>query len=171
MKKTIAFCLSAIMMISCGAGDEPSSKTKETKKIDSKQYELPFSREYSGGSPVVTIKLNGCSISNFIWDTGATMTSISSLEFASLVKNGKITDNDFVGKMKFSNATGGVSESDVYKIKEIAIPCNGGKELKCYDINVAVEENLEAPMLLGQNVMQKLPKCSVNDLKQVIVFE
>lgn len=99
------------------------------------------------------------------------MTSISALEFASLVKNGKISDKDFIGKMRFGNATGGVSESEVYRIKEVVIPCNGGKELKCYDIEVSVEENLEAPMLLGQNVMQKLPKCSVNDLKQVIVFE
>ena len=171
MRRIIALCLCIMAFWSCGAGDPPSTHTTAPKKKESKQYELPFTREYNGGSPIVTIKLNGCSISNFIWDTGATMTSISALEFASLVKSGKISNKDFIGTMRFGNATGGVSESEVYRIKEIVIPCNGGKELKCYDIEVAVEENVEAPMLLGQNVMQKLPKCSVNDLKQVIVFE
>ena len=156
----------------CGGGYSPSSRVNIWDKQNNNQKcELPFTRNYSGGSPIVTVSLNGCVISDFIWDTGAEMTSISVLEFLNLQKNGKISKNDYVRTMRFGDATGGVSENEVYRIKEVTIPCKDGKELKCYDVEIAVSENPEAPMLLGQNVMRKLPKCSVNDLNEVIVFE
>jgi len=139
---------------------------------DKAKKELPFETKYDGGSPVVTIVLNGESLSGVVWDTGATMTQISQLEFVKLIKSGKIDQKaDFVGYMPFTIADGSVVNEPVYNIKEVSLNCKNGQVLTCYNIEVCVTENLFADMLLGQNVMQKLPKCSVNTLKQVIEFE
>ena len=67
---------------------------------------------------------------------------------------------------------GSSTQEKVYVIRELFIPGQDSEHyLRIQDVHVAVAENLAAPLLLGQNVMQNLPKHSFNENKEVIEFE
>ena len=116
------------------------------------------------------MSLNGVPF-NMWWDTGASITSISTLELAKLVKEGKIDDEDYIQTVKTHIADGTQVEEEVYLIKELYIKGEDGKYLVLYNIHATVSDNLSAPLLIGQNVIQQLPKHSFDESRSVIEFD
>lgn len=174
-KLYIAFVLTLVMS-GClqSANDTPTPRPSlyETGQDKSKK-EVPFETKQDDGSPIITIFINGEAMGGAIWDTGATTTQISHLEFVKMIKSGKVDqDKDLIRYETIIIADGSIVDGvPVYNMKEIALHCKDGRILTCYNVEVCVVENIAADILLGQNVMQKLPKCSVNTVKQVIEFE
>ena len=77
-----------------------------------------------------------------------------------------------MGTIQSSIADGSTVESAVFSIKEVVLKGqDDGHYLRLNDVLVAVSENIEAPLLLGQNVIQNLPKHSFDDSQEVIEFE
>ena len=184
MNKNVFVLAGALLLCaSCGSGQKPapradvwennSIQNRETVKsieLKGNTVRVPFKRTASDLAEV-QISLNGVPF-NMWWDTGASITCISSLELVKLQKEGKITDDDFVGTIQSSIADGSTVESAVFSIKEVVLKGqDDGHYLRLNDVLVAVSENIEAPLLLGQNVIQNLPKHSFDDSQEVIEFE
>lgn len=130
---------------------------------------VPFQRNESG-TATVQASLNGVAF-NMLWDTGASITCISTLELLNLVKEGKVSQDDLLGSKKFQVADGSTVSNDIYNIKEILIKGENGEYLRLRDVEVAVSDGIEAPLLIGQNVISNLPKHFFNENKYVIEFD
>jgi len=102
----------------------------------------------------------------FIFDTGAGMVSISAAEAIFLYKQGTLTDNDFLGTANFMDSNGDISEGTIINLKTVKI---GDRTLT--NIQASVVHNMQAPLLLGQTVLEEFGKISIDNKKSEITFE
>lgn len=117
------------------------------------------------GTYKIPIEINGSNM-NFIFDTGASVISMSATEAMFLYKQGTLKEEDFVGNVNFQDATGAISEGTIIKLKTVKI---GNKVLK--DIKASIVHNNEAPLLFGQSALAKFGKVSIDYDKNEITFE
>ena len=173
--------MAGMAMFLCAACD---SNQKPTPRLDAKKDTvanivvsddgskilIPFRRN-EGELAEVQISLNGVPF-NMWWDTGCSITSISALELLKMAKEGKIKDRDLVGKIETMIADGSTTQELVVNIKQVYI---AGQDSEHYlvldDIMVSVSASEDAPSLIGQNIIQKLPKHSFNEDTGTIEFE
>ena len=94
----------------------------------------------------------------FVFDTGASMVSLSMTEARFMYKNGYIDDNDFIGTAKTRIANGDIEENMKLKLKEVKV---GNKTL--YNVEALVSNSSNAPLLLGQSVLRQLGTWSVDN--------
>ena len=108
-----------------------------------------------------------CTINNlplhFIFDTGASIVSMSDVEATFMMKNGYLSSKDVVGKQHFMNADGSVSEGTILNLRNVNF---GGVSLD--NIQASVVKNQRAPLLLGQTVMQKLGRIEIDNERRVM---
>ena len=121
--------------------------------------------EKKGGVYYVPVEINGERLS-FIFDTGASAVSISQKEAYFLYQNNKLLPEDILGEAQFSDANGDISEGTVINLKIVKI---GNRELK--NVQASVVHNQQAPLLLGQTVMERFGKFSMDFRKNTITFE
>lgn len=110
--------------------------------------EIPFTKR--GGVYEVKCSINDLPLS-FIFDTGASAVSISSLEANFMMKNGYLSSKDVVGSQRFIDANGDISEGTVINLKSVKF---GKSELT--NVRASVVHNQKAPLLLGQSVLSRL---------------
>jgi aspartyl protease family protein len=133
------------------------------KKITSGKTFVKMSKE--NGVYKIPVEINGSNM-NFIFDTGASIISISTTEAMFLYKQGTLKEEDFLGNVNFQDATGAISEGTIIKLKTVKI---GNKVLK--DIKASIVHNNEAPLLFGQSALAKFGKVSIDYDKNEITFE
>ena len=102
----------------------------------------------------------------FIFDTGASIISISETEANFLWKQGKLTKDDIVGTANFSDANGDISEGTIIILTTVKI---GDRVLK--NVEASVVHNLNAPLLFGQSALGKFGKISIDNNMGEITFE
>lgn len=112
--------------------------------------------EKDGGIYKVKCKVNGAPMKMY-FDTGATNVSISKATAIYLYDNDLISEDDFIGKIKTATAEGAISDNMLIRLKDVEI---GGLHLK--DIEAVVTSTLNAPLLLGQSVISKLGKITLD---------
>ena len=117
-----------------------------------------------GGVYLVPIEVNGVPM-EFIFDTGASIISISAAEAIFLYKQNKLTDDDFLGTQQFIDATGNVSEGTVILLKTVRI---GNKTLT--NVQASIVHNLEAPLLLGQSALSRFGTISIDYNRNEIIL-
>ena len=108
----------------------------QIKKTPSGTYEVPCS-------------INGLPL-KFIFDTGASDVTLSSVEANFMLKNDYLSIKDFRGNRKYLTANGSIAEGAVVHIREVQI---GDVTLK--NIEASVVKNQKAPLLLGQSVLER----------------
>lgn len=150
-------------------GDGNDTSKVADVKLSGDHVLVPFKRLESGLAEV-QVSLNGVPF-NMWWDTGASVTCISLLELQKLAKEGQISMDDYVGPALSQIADGSTSESAIFTIKEIYIRGLDDKYLLLRDVAAMVSPNIEAPLLIGQNVINNLPKHSFNESTGQIEFE
>lgn len=137
---------------------------EEAKDEISVISEIQMKKMYSGIYEVA------CSINNlplkFIFDTGASSVSISSVEASFMLKNGYLTADDIKGKEYFSTATGEIHEGTIIRLREIKI---GDAVLKNIDASVA--HNQQAPLLLGQSVLERFGTITIDDINSKLIIK
>lgn len=126
-----------------------------------KIVEIPFIKRYSGTMDI-KCEINGLPLT-FIFDTGASDVSISDVEAKFMLKNGYLSTSDIVGKTYYSIANGDIAEGTNIVLKEVTF---GGLALK--NIRASVVKGQNAPLLLGQTVMQRLGQIEIDNDKKVI---
>lgn len=113
----------------------------------------------------IPVLINGVQMS-FIFDTGASIISISATEALFLLKQGKLTKEDIIGTENFSDANGDISEGTIIMLKSVKI---GKNEL--HNIKASVVLNLSAPLLMGQSALSQFGKISIDNNTKEITFE
>ena len=122
--------------------------------------EIPMYKE--GGVYNVKCTINGLPL-HFIFDTGASDVSISSLEASFMLKNGYLKHSDIIGSQNYINADGEISEGVVINLVSVEF---GGLKLK--NVKASVRKSQSAPLLLGQSALSKLGKIEIDNSKNVI---
>lgn len=125
-----------------------------------KVEEIPFTKE--GGVCKVKCAINGLPL-HFIFDTGATDVSISSVEATFMAKNDFLSSSDIIGKQNYQTADGNITEGTVINLKDVKLG-----SLHLNNIKASVVRNQEAPLLLGQSVLSKLGKIEIDNTKKVL---
>ena len=114
----------------------------------------------------VPVELNDVLKISFIYDSGASDMSISPDVALTLIRTGTITKSDFIGTQTYTFADGSTAESDVFILHEINI---GGYILK--NVQASIANSIDAPMLLGQSVMQRIGKLTVDNKNHTLTIE
>jgi aspartyl protease family protein len=117
------------------------------------------------GVRYVPMKINGQEL-DFVFDTGASSICISTLEAAILVKKGVLTENDFIDYERYVDANGNVSVGARINLKTAKI---GEREL--VNVEATVIENPRAECLLGQTVLSRFGKYTIDNQNNEIIFE
>ncbi|MBP4141968.1 retroviral-like aspartic protease family protein [Flavobacterium sp. P4023] len=113
----------------------------------------------------IPVEINGSNM-NFIFDTGASIISMSATEAMFLYKQGTLKEEDFIGNVNFQDATGAISEGTVIRLKSVKI---GNKTLE--NVEASVVHNSEAPLLFGQSALAEFGKISIDYKRNEITFE
>ena len=182
MKRILTFAVSALVVSaaisSCVGGQQPSKRvaiwddaedSTAQVSLSANRVIVPFQRT-DGNLAQVQVSMNGVPF-NMWWDTGASMTCISALELEKLAKEGKIELDDYQGSAVTRFAVGSRTESLVFNIKEIYIQGRDNQYLTVHNVSALVSQNTAAPLLIGQNVIQQLPRHVFNEADGVIEFE
>lgn len=125
-----------------------------------KTEEIPFRRR--NGLTEVDCSINGLPL-YFIFDTGASDVTISSVEAAFMLKNGYLTSKDVIGKNMYLTAGGDVVEGTVINLNTIELG-----NLTLTNIRASVVKGQKAPLLLGQSVLNRLGKIEINNAEHII---
>lgn len=125
-----------------------------------KVEEIPFTQK--SGVCKVKCAINGLPL-HFIFDTGATDVSISSVEATFMAKNDFLSSSDIIGKQNYQTADGNITEGTVINLKDVKLG-----SLHLNNIKASVVRNQAAPLLLGQSVLSKLGKIEMDNTKKVL---
>jgi len=118
--------------------------------------EVRIHMEKEAGVYKVPCQINGLNM-KFIFDTGAAIVSISSSYAEMMLDNGYLKDSDFTGVSQSLLADGSVVDNLVVNLREVKI---GGLTINDVTANIVATQN--APLLLGQSVIQRLGKVSID---------
>ena len=134
---------------------ETTAKTFEEVTV-----EVPFTKD--GDMCMVKCSINNLPL-HFIFDTGASIISMSDVEASFMMKNGYLSRKDVVGMQHFMNADGSVSEGTILNLRNVDF---GGVTLD--NVQASVVKNQRAPLLLGQSVLQKLGRIEIDNEHRVL---
>jgi aspartyl protease family protein len=126
--------------------------------------QIPLIKDESGVYQIPVL-INGVEMS-FVFDTGASLISISNVEANFLFKQGKLSKEDILGEVNFSDANGDISVGTVINLREVTL---GNRVLK--NVQASVVDNSVAPLLFGQSALAKFGKISIDYKRQVLIIE
>lgn len=128
----------------------------------SERVEIPFTPD--GGCASVKCTINELLL-NFIFDTGASIVSLSQVEANFMLKNGYLKQDDFVGSGRFVDANGDITDRTIVNLRDVDF---GGMKLN--NVRASVVRNQKAPLLLGQSVLGCLGSIEIdNPGKELII--
>lgn len=139
-----------------------TSPSESSLSVVSEKVEIPFTPD--GGCASVKCTINELPLT-FIFDTGASVVSLSQVEANFMLKNGYLKKDDFVGSGRFVDANGEVTEGSIVNLRDVDF---GG--LKLNNVRASVVRNQKAPLLLGQSVLGRLGSIEIdNPGKKLII--
>lgn len=173
MRKIILYIIVPLLLQGCSGCSKsgrykPKSRSEVLPIIEEKNLATGrniINMEKENGVYKIPILVNGTKM-YFIFDTGASLISISNVEASFLYKQGKLTDDDIIGKANFTDANGDISEGTIIRLKEIVI---GNKVLN--NVQASVVNNSQAPLLFGQSALEQFGKISIDYKKGILIFE
>ena len=118
--------------------------------------EVRIHMEKEAGVYKVPCQVNGLKM-KFIFDTGAANVSISSTYAEMMLENGYLVESDFKGTTQSILADGNVVDNVVVNLRNVEI---AGQTIENVTALVVTSQN--APLLLGQSVIQRLGKVSID---------
>lgn len=130
---------------------------------DSEEVILPMEQE--GGVKYIWIEINGVRL-KFIFDTGASDIFISPTEAMVLMRQGTLTEDDFIGKQNYQDATGRISEGLIVNLRSVKI---GNQELK--NVKASISDNENSPLLFGQTALERFGKIEIDNQNQRVIFK
>jgi aspartyl protease family protein len=82
-----------------------------------------------------------------------------------LIKTGTVTENDWLPNQTYQFADGSTAKSRRFLLHKLLI---GSHEIN--NIEVSISNSIEAPMLIGQNVMQKFGKITIDNENSILII-
>ncbi|MFM6948724.1 MAG: tetratricopeptide repeat protein [Aquirufa sp.] len=126
-------------------------------------YIIPFKPDF-GGTYEVKSKINGLPL-NMTFDTGASDILISQTEVDFMLKNGYLTEQDFIGSNNYYTANEEKIEARTVMLRQVEI---GGLVLR--NVRAAVIKNRKAGMLFGQSALSRYGKITIDNQKKQIIL-
>ncbi len=126
---------------------------------------IPF--EEQGGIKLIDVTVNGQFTVKMILDSGCSGTLISIAEAKYLYQKGCFDESDILGMSHSQIADGSIVENMVINLKELVI----GNKISCSNVTATVSSNADAPLLLGNEVLNRVPSYSVDNTNKVIKFQ
>jgi aspartyl protease family protein len=144
--------------------DIDNIETTELPKVETNNLNV-LKMENQNGVKYVWIEINGIRL-RFIFDTGASNICISPAEANVLYRQGTLRREDILDKEYFQDATGKISEGTKVNLRTVKI---GNKVLE--NIEATVIDNINAPLLLGQSVLEDFGKIEIDNANGQIIFK
>lgn len=119
-----------------------------------------------GGVYEVPVNLNGVLDIRFILDSGASDVAISPDVALTLLRTGTIGESDWLEGAYYKFADGTSAKSKRFRLKSVKIG-----ERVIHGVTCSISNSISAPMLLGQSVLERLGKYTIDYKKGVLVFE
>lgn len=181
--KYLIFLLAAILLASCeGHKKQPAfyDNGMDTE-VDSAAYKNEVSSDYEqmtdaeivsipftekDGVKFVKVSVNGFGF-EMIFDTGCSGTLISVAEANYLYQKGYLTEDDIIGVTQSQIADGSIVENMVINLKEVILD---GK-IHCTNVTATVSANNNAPLLLGNEVLNRVAAYAIDNENQTINFK
>ena len=138
--------------------DNTSSDIKSGESIA-----VPF--RMRNGVKYVPVKVNGVGF-EMIFDTGCSGTLISVAEANYLYQKGKLTDDDIQGTVSSTIADGSIVENMVITLAEVVID----DKILCPNVVATVSGSVNAPLLLGNEVLDRLATITIDNERQIFYF-
>ena len=139
---------------------EMEGKSQDFSMYEEKTVEIPFTKE----DGVCKVK---CAINNlplyFVFDTGASDVSLSSVEATFMMKNGYLKPTDVIGKQNYMMANGEISAGTIINLRNVNF---GGLDLD--NVRASVVHNQKAPLLLGQSILNRLGNIEIDNANRVL---
>ena len=138
-----------------------TSTTVNTTKIEednSEQLEM----EVENGVRYVWIEVNGIKL-RFVFDTGASSICLSTVEASVLYRQGTLQKSDILSSEYFQDATGKISEGTKVNLRSVKV---GNTELQ--NVEATVINNANAPLLLGQTVLERFGSIEIDNVNNRI---
>ena len=178
MKRIISIVTIILLISACGGKDQNKSKKYVVESYDytsdiSEQLDaydgqgtlsVPFREK--GGVKTVFVKINGVGY-DMIFDTGCSITLISSAEAGYMIQKGTLTKDDIIGTSESIIADGSIVEDTVIILREVEI----GDGLKCQNVIATVSNSANAPLLLGNEVLNQTASYTIDNVNKVIRFK
>ena len=140
----------------------------EESTVTTSTVEVPF-KEHAGVK-FVHVQVNGVGW-NMIFDTGCSSTLLSLSEARYLAEKGLLVQEDILGISQAQIADGSIVENMVVNLREVKIPTSNGSSIDCRNVQATVSENINAPLLLGNKVLDEVAEnYIVDNVNKVIHF-
>jgi aspartyl protease family protein len=121
--------------------------------------------EIESGVRYVWIEVNGIRL-RFIFDTGASSICISPAEATVLIRQSTLNKEDILDVEYFQDATGRISEGTKINLRDVKI---GSMVLE--NVKATVIDNVNAPLLLGQTVLERFGRIEIDNTNNEIIFK
>lgn len=148
------------MVSSCSRCGESNNSDRSTSSRKSNRVKM----RKEGGVYYIPIVVNGSKM-EFIFDTGASIISISQTEANYLYKQGTLTKDDFIGTQDFIDANGDISQGLLITLDKVQI---GNKTLR--NVKASIVNNTKAPLLLGQSVLGKFGSFTIDNKRGYLIL-
>jgi clan AA aspartic protease (TIGR02281 family) len=135
-----------------------------TQQVEIKKYVVK-TKPLKSGIYEIPCTINDLPL-KFIFDTGASDITISSLDAAFMLKNHYLNEYDFKDKRNYRTASGDIVEGTIIRLRKIKIG-----ELELNNIEASVVHKQNAPLLFGQSALGKFVNITIDHAKSEIIFE
>lgn len=125
---------------------------------------IPFT--VKEGVKIVPVTINDLIGVDMIIDTGCSGAMISLSEARYLIEKGSLTIDDVIGEGRSKIADGSIVENMVVRLNKITI----GDELTATDVVATVSNSISAPLLLGNEVLDRVKTIAIDNDNQLILF-
>lgn len=160
-----------LILVSCSGKKKkvsiPYVNYESSTESVNETIDVPFILE--SGVKYVSVKINGLS-SDMVFDTGCSTTLISVLEAQQLVKRGLLSKEDFLGTTESIIADGSIVEDALFNIRTLELT-DGSRTIVCRNVLTQVSSNAEAPVLLGNGVLDRVASYTIDNEARVIKFK
>lgn len=119
-----------------------------------------------GGVKYVKVTVNGMGV-DMILDTGCSGALISVAEANYLYQKGRLSIDDVLGVAQSQIADGSIVENMVVNLREVII----GDKIICPNVQATVSNNIAAPLLLGNGVLDRAASFTIDNENEVIIFK
>lgn len=169
MNKYIIVLIFMVILSSCGKEKKrpvyyDSDEVEEVLYAQSgEEVIVPYRNE--NGVKYVEVAVNGVEF-DMIFDTGCSGTLISVAEANYLYQKGLLSQEDVIGVARSQIADGSIVENMVVNLKEVVID----GRIACSDVNATVSGNVQAPLLLGNEVLDRVAIITIDNTNQILKF-
>ena len=161
--KTVLFLTICILLLSCA---KEKKRPVYYSEVPLQEESVPFTDSDEVVIPFRKVKINGLAC-DMIFDTGCSLTLISLSEAAALYQKGELLEEDFKGTSRSQIADGSVVDNMVVNLREIILD----DKIICRDVTATVSNNIHAPLLLGNEVLNRLATITIDNENNHLIFK